>query len=168
MGKSNWCSKPPTSFIFHVFMPPNVLQNFLRWNSPMDFSCDLAVQLRVLRLQQQGSPAWWNRGCGFNKHVETSSKKSLVSGGKTPLKNDGVRQLGWSSTPNISGKIKLMFQARPPTKSAFLQAHTWRRTTHLDRFCGLVHPGSRWDKWGQCPLITRVITHLLSGMNHQV
>ena len=25
-----------------------------------------------------------------------------------------------------------------------------------------------WDKWGQGPLITRVITHLLSGMNHQV
>ena len=26
----------------------------------------------------------------------------------------------------------------------------------------------QWDKWGQCPLITRVITHLLSGMNQQV
>ena len=33
---------------------------------------------------------------------------------------------------------------------------------------GLVDPGYEWDKWGQSPLITRVITHLLSGMNHQV
>ena len=32
----------------------------------------------------------------------------------------------------------------------------------------VVHPTNRkWDKWGQCPLITRVVTHLLSGMNHQ-
>ena len=30
------------------------------------------------------------------------------------------------------------------------------------------NPGYEWDKWGQCPLITGVITHLLSGMNHQV
>ena len=30
------------------------------------------------------------------------------------------------------------------------------------------NPGYKWDKWGQCPLITGVITHLLSGMNHQV
>ena len=30
-------------------------------------------------------------------------------------------------------------------------------------------PGSEWDdKWGQCPLITRVVAHLLSGMSHQV
>ena len=29
-------------------------------------------------------------------------------------------------------------------------------------------PGYKWDKWGQCPLITGVITHLLSGMNQQV
>ena len=25
-----------------------------------------------------------------------------------------------------------------------------------NRFCGLVHPGYKWEKWGQCPLITRV------------
>ena len=26
------------------------------------------------------------------------------------------------------------------------------------------NPGYKWDKWGQCPLISGVITHLLSGM----
>ena len=26
----------------------------------------------------------------------------------------------------------------------------------------------KWDKWWQCPLVTGVITHLLSGMSHQV
>ena len=30
----------------------------------------------------------------------------LVGRGKTPLKNDGVRQLGWWKQPNITGKIK--------------------------------------------------------------
>ena len=30
------------------------------------------------------------------------------------------------------------------------------------------NPDCKWDKWGQCPLITGVISHLLSGMNHQV
>ena len=33
---------------------------------------------------------------------------------------------------------------------------------------GWTNPGYKWDKWGQCPLITWVITHLPSGMNHQV
>ena len=32
--------------------------------------------------------------------------KYLVGGWATPLKNDGVRQLGWWQQPNISGKIK--------------------------------------------------------------
>ena len=42
----------------------------------------------------------------------------LVGGLKaTPLKNDGLRQLGWSSKPNISGNIKLM--ATSPHQPAY-------------------------------------------------
>ena len=45
---------------------------------------------------------------------------------------------------------------------------TWWLTPRI--VSRLVHPGYKfqWDKWGQCPLIPRVITHLLSRMNHQV
>ena len=37
-----------------------------------------------------------------------------VLGEKTPLKNDGFRQLGWWQTPNINGKMPKM-ATKPPT-----------------------------------------------------
>ena len=41
---------------------------------------------------------------------------TLVGGSATPLKNDGVRQLGWWQQPNINGKIKFM-ATKPPTST---------------------------------------------------
>ena len=52
------------------------------------------------------------------------------------------------------------------SKSCCLESWWW--TTH-ESFRWVSSPWfSKWDKWGQCPLITGIITQLLSGMNHQV
>ena len=45
-----------------------------------------------------------------NTMEETSLKHLLVGGWATPLKNDGVRHLGWWMQPNIDGKISQKWQ----------------------------------------------------------
>ena len=73
-----------------------------------------------------------------------SQQKHLVGGWATPLKNDGVRQLGWwHSIPNMMGKsekhIKAMFQS-PPTRHFFAVFKTARPVVPFD--CLVVfHPG---------------------------
>jgi hypothetical protein len=46
-------------------------------------------------------------------------KKLLVGGWATPLKNDGVRQLGWWNS-QLNGKIKFMFQTTNQINMLFL------------------------------------------------
>ena len=46
-------------------------------------------------------------------------KKLLVGGWSTPLKNDGVRQLGWWNS-QLNGKIKFMFQTTNQINMLFL------------------------------------------------
>ena len=91
--------------------PHPLLQTFFL----REVSCDLAVQLRVLRLQQQGSPAWTHSELGiqvdFSKNGLWSSKKMCFCKhtwtgwwlSPTPLKN---MKVGWDDNiPNMMGKI---------------------------------------------------------------
>ena len=61
-------------------------------------------------------PLWTEKFVGIKK------KNWLVGGWGTPLKNDGVRQLGWWHSPNIHGKIKMM-ATKPPTRE--ISADRW-------------------------------------------
>ena len=45
--------------------------------------------------------------------------KKLLGGWATPLKNDGVRQLGWWNS-QLNGKIKFMFQTTNQINMRFL------------------------------------------------
>ena len=47
----------------------------------------------------------WHRMVGF-----LCSDKPLVGGWATPLKNDGLRQLGWWMQPNMNGKMPNWWQ----------------------------------------------------------
>ena len=76
-------------------------------------------------------PWGWNMMQGFLcaqvlKHHPTTkwgdfiSNKYVVGGwGKTPLKNDGVRQLGWGQQPHINGKMPKMATKPPPRICGF-------------------------------------------------
>ena len=78
-----------------------------------------------------------------------------------PMDHDGSK---WPS------HISDFWPASHPVNVCVLTCITWWWTTHVHRVGGLVHPSEIYvDIAPSYPINkTRVVTHLLSGMNHQV
>ena len=109
----------------------------------------------------------WSNLCPsvFNRPVFTSAVAERISqrfgSHSAPLSTMGFSVLGdptrWQKRNEIPSGNQLWMAGTSPT---------WWFIPRI--VSGLVHPSYKWTLPPLVPFITRVITHLLSGMNHQV
>ena len=83
-----------------------------RWRCHVRWRESRAIQNRRHRLYHQPGVTCWVL---FPHEINWQPQKMTPGGWPTPLKNDGVRQLGWWHS-QLNGKIKFMFQTTNQTQ----------------------------------------------------
>ena len=103
----------------HIFpiYSPYWRPDMTTWHHPMVTLHPAASSLESVALPGLPQPAEWSErppwlspGHWYSNKIWINTAQLVGGCIPTPLKNDGVRQLGWWHKPNISGKIKNWWQ----------------------------------------------------------